>query len=234
MSPTSFKFFLKLICFYFPFSNIETFDYFRLLTLICPFMVTAIFLLWYIFIVLVKNCSNFFDVGTPALYHWFQNQEAGEMGGSITNSTGEFFFFFLILYKHALFLCPSLHFFPFENYYLWNKYIYILLFIGFISLVWQGSLNTGLLYGLNAVCLLDRYLLVVCSMAMVGWLCKRWNQRGDLQAIQYEIWEGIMRTLGLSGFPSVISSSHKHSCSGPVSWANATKRESSTKHAPCS
>lgn len=60
--------------------------------------------------------------------------------------------------------------------------------------------------------LLADYLLEDSSMEMLrGWLCKRWNQGGELQAIQYGPWEGIMRTLGLSEYPPVIFFSYNHS-----------------------
>lgn len=131
--------------------------------------------------------------------------------------------FLLILYKYVLLLCPSLYFFPFENYCFRNKLFFFCLFIIFMSIIWQWFMNIGLVYGLNVVCLPDGFMLVVSSMAMWGgWPYKRWNQRGDHQAIHYEIWEGIMRVQGLSGIPSEISFSHKYS------WADPNKKESST------
>lgn len=118
---------------------------------------------------------------------------------------------FNLFYKHDLLLLyPSLYFFPFENYHFWNTHF--CLFIGFMSLFWQGCMNIGLGYDLGVVCLLEGYLLDVSSTAVLrSWIYKRWNQWGDLQAIQYGSQEGIMRTQGLSGFPPVTLSSHKHS-----------------------
>lgn len=56
--------------------------------------------------------------------------------------------------------------------------------------------------------LLADYLLEDSSMAMLRG-CKKWNQGGELRAIQYGSWEGIMRTQGLSEYPPVIFFSYK-------------------------